>query len=52
MGLTLHGLHVISIVMKMKLLLGLRDLLRKLLIASIARPPLPCCATAMQANFR
>ena len=26
--------------------------LRALLTALTARPPVPCCATAMQANFR
>ena len=52
MGLTLDGLRVISTVMEVRLMVSLRNLLRKLLIASIARPPVPCCATAMQANFR
>ena len=28
------------------------NLLRATLTALTARPPVPCCATAMQANFR
>lgn len=30
----------------------LSNFLRALLTALTARPPVPCCATAMQANFR
>jgi hypothetical protein len=30
----------------------LSKLLRAIFSAIIARPPVPCCATAMQANFR
>ena len=30
----------------------LSNLLRTLLAAFTARPPVPCCATAMQATFR
>ena len=31
---------------------SLSNFLRALLTALTARPPVPCCATAMQANFR
>ena len=31
---------------------SLSNLLHALLTALTARPPVPCCATAMQANFR
>ena len=31
---------------------SLSNFLRSLLAAITARPPAPCCATAMQANFR
>lgn len=31
---------------------SLPNFLRNLLTAVTARPPVPCCATSMQANFR
>ena len=31
---------------------SLSNFLRHLMTALVARPPVPCCATAMQANFR